>query len=497
MRTRLVVLLVVLSGTASASPTIPLDDPVYDDLARLRALGRIRLYSGGIRPLTEYRAQQLLIEGGEPPNPTLVPVSHRSLWFSVARRVTLRLALFSDEERPYSTPDRLLGVIGGIEVSCEHQAGRPCGQGGGGLLELDSAAGWGHWISAFARLQFKAGSNQWQVVGAVDRLYLNGEVGPVGLLIGRDTLALGPGVHTQLIWGDNAPSFDHVRIQTSHPVKIPRIPVSVTALYAFGLLRDPQTYHDTQVTLTRIELSFADQLELAAQQLLQLNGDGAAHYGFGQFIGEHFTRTKGADATISNRRDSLEAVYTNRWARGLRIYYELAFEDFRKHLVDMFLYDCDHLIGFEMPALSRSGRHGFVAELQHNGPFSQEHTYYTTGTTNAGRVVGAPLGPDSWSLYASGRVDFRRYTLWPWFEWARLSSDTYNAIAYGPILVLEHRTPEYRYRFGVRARMELGLGFRLEGRALYEHVANYQFMQNAARDNGGVELSVVWTPVRH
>ena len=32
---------------------------------------------------------------------------------------------------------------------------------------------------------------------------------------------------------------------------------------------------------------------------------------------------------------------TNKHARGLRIYYEIAFEDFRKQLGDMFLYDCD------------------------------------------------------------------------------------------------------------------------------------------------------------
>jgi hypothetical protein len=91
----------------------------------------------------------------------------------------------------------------------------------------------------------------------------------------------------------------------------------------------------------------------------------------------------------------------------LRIYYELAFEDFRKHVTDMFLYDCDHLVGIDMPALTKAGRHGFVVELQHNGPFSQEHSYFSAGLTNAGRVVGAPLGPDSWSVYAAGRIDLR------------------------------------------------------------------------------------------
>lgn len=502
MRIRLVLVLAVVASTARASPTIPLDDPIYDRLAILRAEGRIPLYTGGIRPLTEWQAQKLLMQAGAAPDATLLPlvprsVALRSLWFAPARRVTVRLGLFSDEERPYSTPDRPLGLAGGVEVSCEHQEGRPCGQGGGGLIELDSAAGWGPWISAYTRLQLMAGSNQWEVRGALDRGYLSAEVGPVMLLAGRDVLALGPGVHTQLIWGDNPAPLDQIRLQTSHPLKIPRLPVTVSALYAVGQLRDPQTFHGTLVTLARLEVALFDQLELGAQQLLQLDGDGAIHYGFGDFFAEHFTRTGNyPGAGGSNRRDSLEAVYTNKWARGLRIYYELAFEDFRKHVADMFLYDCDHLLGFELPALTRSGRHGLVLELQHNGPFSQVHTYFTTGLTNAGRVVGAPLGPDSWSVYAAARLDFARFALWPSFEWARLSSDLYDAIEHGPIELVSARTAEWRVRLGIRGRVPLPRGMRIEGRALFEHVQSYAFVPSARRDNVGAELVFVWSADR-
>lgn len=493
MRTRLALLCTLLASAAHASPNVPLDDPVYERLAVLRALGRLPVYLGGIRPLTEYDAQRLLLQAGEAPDPTLPPLSLRGLWFNPARRVTARLGLFSDEERPYSTPDRPLEMVGGVQLSCEYQEGRPCGQGGGALFELDSAAGYGHWVSAFTRLQFMFGSNQWEIRGALDRGYINAQYGPVAVEVGRDVLALGPGVHTQLIWGDNPAPLDHVRIQTAHPLKIPRIPVTVSALYAFGLLRDPQTFHHTQVTLTRLAVTIADQLELGAQQLLQLNGDGARQYGFGDFIAEHFTR-KHPELAASNRRDSLEAVYTNKWARGLRIYYELAFEDFRKHLVDMFLYDCDHLLGFEMPALTKTGRHGFVVELQHNGPFSQEHSYFTTGTTNAGRAVGTPLGPDSWSLYAQARLDFGRYTLWPWFEWARLSSDHYNAIEFGPILVVSHGIPETRIRAGSRFRIMIRRNLFVDARVSFEQVDSHAFMNGTSRQNGGADAVLVWIP---
>lgn len=496
MRTRLTLLCaLLLASSARASPTIPLDDPLYERLAILRALGKLPLYLGGIRPLTEYDAQRLLMRAGEEPDPTLPPLSLRRLWFNPTRRVTARLGLFSDEQRPYSTADRPLGMIGGLEASCEHRAGRPCGQGGGGVLELDSAAGYGRWISAYTRLQFIAGSNQWDVRGALDRAYVDGALGPLAVEIGRDVLALGPGVHTQLIWGDNPAPFDHVRIQTSHPLKIPRIPVTVSALYAVGRLRDPQTFHNTMVTLGRLQLAVADQLELGVQQLLQLNGEGAIHYGFGDFIAEHFTRTGNyPGAGGSNRRASLDATYTNKWARGLRVYYELAFEDFRKHIVDMFLYDCDHLVGVEMAALTAKGRHGFVVEVQHNGPFSQAHTYFLTGMTNAGRAVGSPLGPDSWSVYGTARIDLGHAALWGWAEWLRAASDHYDAIEFGPINRIQVGPAETRVRLGVRARIPLLPELRVEPSAMIEYVDSFAFAPGSRRVNGGAEAALVWAP---
>jgi len=160
--------------------------------------------------------------------------------------------------------------------------------------------------------------------------------------------------------------------------------------------------------------------------------------------------------------------------------------------VDMFLYDCDHLLGAEMAALTKSGRHGFVVELQHNGPYSQIHSYFTSGATNAGRAVGTPLGPDSWSLYVTARIDLRRASLWPWIEWAQLASDHYQEIFQGPILVTAHGISESRWRFGARTRVTLRPDLRIEGRAIYEHIASYAFVPGASRDNGGIEIDVVW-----
>jgi hypothetical protein len=487
----LVILATLRPAPLHASPNVPLDDPLYVELARLRALGRIPLYLSGVRPLTEARVQQLLLRGGESPSPRLLLPSVTGLWVAPIRRLTTRLILANDELSPYATSPGS-PMAGGVEISCEHQEGRACGSGAGLVGELDSAAGYGKWVSLFGRFNLISGTDEYGLSAHVERLYLDGELGPVALEAGRDVLAIGPGAHTQLIWGDHAPPLDHARIATSHPIKIPRVPIALSALYALGRLREPQTFHNTLVTIARLQADLFDQLEVGATQLLQLGGTGAPHLSFGDFLEENFTRSR-PEPPASNRRDAIDITYTVRRARGMRIYYEIAFEDFRKELVDMFAYDCDHLLGVELPVLTADGRHGLVLEIQHNGPFSQTHSEWLTGMTNAGRAVGAPLGPDSWSLYAAGRIDLSLGALVPAAEFAQRSSDQFQADHTG-VYRTRIGIDETRLRLGARAWLRLREHLRAQLRAQYEHVWSADFVPGAERNNLVLETALVWEP---
>jgi hypothetical protein len=301
---------------------------------------------------------------------------------------------------------------------------------------------------------------------------------------------------------ENAAPLDMIRISTSHPIKIPRIPVAFEGLAAVAWLRDPQTYHNTNLTILRVQLDLFDQFELGGTHLLQIEGDGAPHLSFFDAIGEHFTRKglvsnggyqNGLD--YSNRRVSFDGTYTLKYFRGIRFYYELAFEDLRKELYDAWLYDGDHLAGIDMPALTKSGKHALVVEFQHIGVRSQTHATYTSGMTNAGFTLGTPLGPDSWSLYAAARLDLgRRWWLQPWTELVRRSSDTYVFVDYGPIYRSSTGNAETRLRFGAQAQALLRRDLRASARVLYEHVDEFQFIPGANRDNGGIELALTWQP---
>lgn len=484
------------ASPARASPNLSLDDPINEQLAALRALGRLPAYLGGWRPLTEVRAHRLLLDAGSESG--LDPVTGARWWVSPLRRVAGRLSLVRDEKRPTSTTARPRDITGFVAVSCEHQEGRPCGDGTGWVTELDSAAGYGPWASGAVRLRAQVGTDGYEADVELDRGYLNAKLGPVAFEVGRDVFALGPSSRTQLGWGDNAPSLDHVRLSTSQPYDLAGQRgdwLRGSLAQVVGRLRAPQTYTGNVVSISRAQLDVGDTVEVGAMQLLQLGGEGAPSFGPWDFILEHVRRRDlSATATdSSNRRVGADVAVRVARLQGARLYYQLMFEDLRRRVGSALRFDADHLVGLELAGLC-GGRHAVVVEWQKTGVRSHEHVPRTTGLTNAGRIVGSPLGPDAHALFGGGRIDLGWSTLSPWLEIARLSSDTYTFVTDGPISRATAGVAEHRYRAGLRLRLPLPRGLRLEAETLVEQVDAAGFDPEAERANAGVSAALVWHP---
>ena len=401
-------------------------------------------------------------------------------------RIAAVAAVFHDSARPFNTPLRPRDlIVGDVDLACERQEGRPCGDGANLFTELDAAAGY-RGASIATRLRAAHTPHGFDL--AIDRLHVDGALGPFRAEVGRDVILLGPASRTQLGWGTNAPPLDHVRVST-RPLVITD-DVAGSLLYLVGRLRDPQTYPGNLVTIARGQLDIAGAYSIGMMQLLQLAGDGAPGFGVWDFIREHITR-RDASATAtdsSNRRIGFDLAARIGGLHDARLYYQLVFEDWRKRFVDAVRYDADHLFGVDV------ARHGFTFEIMKTGVRSEEHTPRLTGFTNAGRIVGAPLGPDAISAFASERVELRRGTLVPWVELARLSSDTYTFVGFGGISRTTEGPAERRYRGGidlllpVRRDLELGLD------AMYEYVTSFAFDPSTSRTNVGVTATLVWRP---
>jgi len=404
-------------------------------------------------------------------------------WANPVDRVTIRESAFDESDRAYSTPARPRDVNGVIALSCEHQEGRPCGDGEGFIAELDSAAGYGQWVNAALRLRANTGTRADGDAMVLDRAHLGAELGPVAIEVGRDVVSIGPPARTQLAWGDNAPPMNLIRISTSRPFQLSQT-LSGTAIYAVGQRRDASQLRPPLVSLARAALEVNHRIEVALHQELMIGGDGVPSFGAWDFIAEHLGRRdpSGTATDSSNRRFGGDATLR---LRGARLYYELVFEDIRKHVIDAVHYDADHLLGVETPHLT--------VELQRTGVRSYEHILVSQ-FTNAGRIVGSPLGPDTQSIFVGGRTHVADYELQPWLELIRFSSDTYSIIDHGPILHATDGTPEYRYRFGTRARTRLNREITAEASLSYEHVTNFAFLSGVGRDNVGLMLTMVWQP---
>jgi hypothetical protein len=394
--------------------------------------------------------------------------AHAQWWAVPAERVALTAGLFDEDARPYDTALHPRLIVGSVALSCEHVEGRPCGTSA--FAELDSRAGYGDLASLSTRLRTSTDD-----AFELDRAYLDLHYKFASAKIGRDVVHLGPSARTALSWGDHPPPLDQARIDISIP--------HASALYLVGRLRDPQRFPGTLVTIGRGQLDVS-RVSVAIVHMLQLEGEGARHLGFVDFILEHIRRKDitAGETDSSNRRFGGDVTLRVPELRA-RLYYIVIFEDIRKaRAIDAIRYDADHLLGVETP--------WGTAEYHATSARSQEHTSRTTGFTNGGYVVGSPLGPDARSLYLAGRV--RNFA--PWIELVRLRNRTLQYIEYGPITPTSEGQDEGRYRFGIRADFTLRKDLTMEAEAMFEHVDDFAFEPYSTRSNGGVRATVVWLP---
>src|SRR2546426_3725958 len=387
------------------------------------------------------------------------------LWIDPLERAALLFSAADEYDRPYSVPARPRDLAGFIALSCEYQEGRPCGDGVGTALEIDSEAGWSSLLTAATRLRVSAGTDRYASQLILDRAYLRFEAGPFLLQIGRDALTLGPAVRAGLMISRNAAPQDGIRAQLK-PVALPFAPdIRISLLYFLDRLRDPQRFHGTLLDCTRAQLDFWNRVQLGGSRLLMLGGDGAPDYGgFRGVILQHFRRThQTAAGTAQDNPLSFDLSIRRPELRRARLYYDIAFEDTRKAFWNSVRYDADHLVGIELAELKLGAWRRLFIELEHTGWVSQEHSVFNTGMTNAGRTLGSALCPDGSSLWLRTEFEAGRFVLSPWVEWLRFSGDRYDSNEARGVFVTVVGPIEHRQRLGADGQVALTQSLALSG----------------------------------
>jgi hypothetical protein len=468
-----------------AAPNLPSGDPAWDELRDAVAEGRVPDLLGGVQSLGADRVFAALSRGHAP----------QGWWATPLDRAILRAFADDEHDRPYSLPARERQLSGFVALSCEYQEGRPCGDGAGAGIELDSAAGFSDLLTAATRLRLAGGSAAFGQGLVVDRAYLKLEYGPLLLQIGRDALALGPSVRAAEMVSDNAVPQDGIRAQL-HPIALASW-LRLSLFYFLDRLRGPQTFRGTLLDCTRAQLDFADRVQLGGSRLLQLGGEGAPDYGgFTGFILEHFARMyeRVGAGIAENNRLSFDLSIRIPELRGARFYYEIAFEDTRKRFFNSLQYDADHLLGVEVRALRVGPWRRLFVELQRTGWISQEHFLFTTGMTNGGRTLGSALGPDGTSLWVRADIEIAGLLVSPWAEWMRFISDRYDTDQVRGVFVTAVGPIEHRQRLGADLRVEMTRNWRLSVGMFGERVGNADLLEGATRLNAGLRGALTYTP---
>jgi len=470
----------LLSAASVAAPNLPADDPGWDAIRDSIDLGKTPDPRGGVQWISETAVPGAVAPADE-------------FWFDPFHRLTLRFQAADEHDRPYSLPVRPRGLAGFIGLSCEYQEGRPCGDGAGAAVELDSAVGIGNVLTLATRIRASAGTDLYASEVALDRAYLKFESGPFLLQIGRDVIALGPSARSALMVSWNPVPQDGFRAQL-RPVALPFAPdVRVSLFYFLDRLRNPQRFNGTLLDCARAQIDFGQRVQIGGSRMLELGGDGAPDYGgLGGFILEHFGRH--GTGTAENNRLSFDLSVSFPELSGARAYYEIAFEDTRQEFFNSLQYDADHLLGLEIRDLRVGPWRRLFVELEHTGWVSQEHSVFTAGMTNGGRTMGSALGPDGTSLWIQADLRFGAFQVSPWVEWLRFVSDRYDTTDSRGVFVTAKGPMEHRQRLGIRLEVKLSPSWSARADAFGERIGNADFAVGDTRYSGGATVSLTYRP---
>lgn len=488
-----------LVDSALAAGNLPADAPEWDTIRDRLNMGQAPDRLGGVswisRPTPQVRLEPA--DGGSkselPDKEDPTSLRFGNTWVDLARRFSLRAAAADEHARPYSTPVHPRRLVGAVSLACEYQEGRPCGDGFGAFAELDSEAGIGQWLTLASRTRLFGGSPDWGRALDLDRAYVKLEAGPFALQGGRDVLVLGPGVRSALMLSRNAVPQDGARLQL-RPTAIPLVPwFRISLFYAIERLRPPQRFPGTLLEVTRIQFEFGERVQIGGSRLLQFGGEGGPPVGgFMGYIREHFgRRVDGAEE--NNRMSGDISVRIPEW-RATRMYYEIAFDDTRIPLTNMFRYDPDHLLGIEIRNVSPGMLRRLFFEFQKTSWDSQEHFTYSTGMSNAGRTLGSPIGPDAVSFWLRADFSIRGTWISPWAETLWFGSSLYETSDARGVYVARNGLSENRQRLGTDFRADIATSWYVDTGVFAERVGNFAFVPGTTRFNGGARFALVYSP---
>ncbi|MFI5341410.1 MAG: capsule assembly Wzi family protein, partial [Candidatus Methylomirabilales bacterium] len=161
------------------------------------------------------------------------------------------------------------------DVNPENSQGLKLAKGYDGTVGFDSYLQIHDFLSGYIHPEFQM--DKTDQTGRVVEGYLKLKLNNLALRIGRESIWWGPGYHGSMIFGDNAPPLDQVRIGTAEPMLLPGFlkylgPTRLELLYA--RLDANQVHPHALLGSWRVDFSPLSLLELGAARTVEMGGQG-------------------------------------------------------------------------------------------------------------------------------------------------------------------------------------------------------------------------------
>lgn len=398
--------------------------------------------------------------------------------------------------------------IGGVDAVVNplwaYQGGREYGDKhtaavfGGGALGLGRHVALG--LSGRSAALASSGPRAGRGDTTLESGYLRAVLGTMALEIGRDSWSWGWGGTTGLLFSDNAPPLDMVRVSTDRPLHLFLLGDTEFTLVSADL-GPRQNFPHTKLFGAKITTHPVPGLELGVGSLNKQGGEGAPAASVTDRIKDLSIVwdlfRKGRDYLFSEKIVSTDFRATFPAARGLSIYGQVIVTDFdAQRLHDIFTADAGYLTGVSLPRLGASQRHSLGVEWQRLGPTLYRHHQFTSGMAVEGFLHGAEIGPDgrrvaaTYGYYAPARGWSGRLTA----VWEDRSVDPHEVVydPYKNILRTGDLPNEDRARLEVELRHGLfGGSGGVDLRAGLERVTSFDYRLGDDRTMGAL-LVRVW-----
>lgn len=420
----------------SVSAPVPLNSWVYPALDKLEGLGLIDSSLKGTRPYTRLEAARLTLEARDKAATSQAP--------PVAMEILRRL-----ERELHSSLDEACGAPAGgyfqplreVRLDYVHQDGPVSVYaaqdrfGGKGAIDarqqalntnnfgLDYADG--HNLHAILETEARFANFfllNWRPLLSVDEddtdlttLHATATLGlgPINIIVGRDSLWWGQGRNGSLILTNNAKPLDMVRVTNPSPILLPwifkhlgpfRFDAFWTELESDRHVPNPYLYG------MRVAIKPRPWLELGASRAMMYGGDGRPSVGLSKFV-ELFvgkgTNTEAGEDNPSNQIAAFDARLRLPLPGAPELYGELGGEDEAGYFISHKAW----LAGLYLPRIEPSGRLSLrleYADLTHESrpaPYWYRHGTYRSGYTYEQKILGHHVGGAARSIY--GELELR------------------------------------------------------------------------------------------